>query len=142
VEHVDFLRGLGSFKAGADTVAKLYLNLHVPALNGGAEAPASEFDRLAADVIGDRWTGAEVKKLHARLLETGAYEPSSIVRAVGDEVDRAVAQVVADNAEAVARYKDGKASLLGFFIGKTMAATQGRADAGEVRKALIDALGR
>ena len=140
VEHAALVRGLSAFAKDADVVAKLFLNLHAPALSAGAEASASEFDRLALDVVADRWSGAEVKKLHARLLESGSYEPDAIERAEGGEVEAAVAKVLAENADAVSRFREGKASLLGFFIGRTMAATAGSADAGAVRAALLKAL--
>ena len=132
--------GLSAYAKDADGVAKLFLNLHAPALAAGAAIADAEFDRLANDVVADRWTGAEVKKLHALLAETGSYDPDSIQRADGGEVESAVAQVLQDNADAVERFRGGKTSLLGFFIGRTMAATGGRADAGAVKAALIKAL--
>ena len=138
--QVDYLVSLGSFSGAADVVSKLFLNFEAPRWEDGTPADHEAFDALAADVAADRWTGAEVKKLHARLVETGRYEPDSIDRASGDEVSAAVERVLAENADAVARYRDGKRALLGFFIGRAMAATGGRADAGEVRAALIRAL--
>ena len=138
--QVDYLRSLDSFAKSPDVVAKFFLNFEAPTWESREPSGRAAFDALASDVAGDRWSGAEVKKLFARLAESGTYEPDAIDRASGDEVADAVAQVLADNADAVARYRDGKKALLGFFIGRTMAATGDRADAAAVRQELVRAL--
>ena len=39
-----------------------------------------------------------------------------------------VEQIIEDNPDEVARYKDGKKQLIGFFIGQAMKASQGKAN--------------
>lgn len=47
-----------------------------------------------------------------------------------------IESVLADNPSEVARYKEGKQELLGFFMGKIMAQTQGKADPSITRELL------
>ncbi len=51
-----------------------------------------------------------------------------------------VAQVIAEHPEEVARYRAGKTSLLGWFMGQVMRATRGQANPQIVRQLLQDAL--
>ncbi len=59
----------------------------------------------------------------------------------GGEIDRVVAEVVANNSQAVIDYKGGKQQSLGFLIGQVMKATKGRANPDMVRKSLLEYLG-
>jgi aspartyl-tRNA(Asn)/glutamyl-tRNA(Gln) amidotransferase subunit B len=56
-------------------------------------------------------------------------------------IEAVIAKVLADNADKVAQYKDGKEALFGFFVGQTMKAMQGKANPGIVNELLKKALG-
>jgi Asp-tRNA(Asn)/Glu-tRNA(Gln) amidotransferase B subunit len=80
------------------------------------------------------------------MLASGAA-PADIVAARGlEQVDDAAAltalvgQVLAENADAVARYREGKTNLMGFFVGQVMKASGGKAKPATVRSLLEQAL--
>jgi aspartyl-tRNA(Asn)/glutamyl-tRNA(Gln) amidotransferase subunit B len=55
-------------------------------------------------------------------------------------IEAAVDKVIADNPGQVAEYQAGKEKLIGFFVGKVMQATGGKANPGQVNKMLKDKL--
>jgi Asp-tRNA(Asn)/Glu-tRNA(Gln) amidotransferase B subunit len=61
---------------------------------------------------------------------------------VSDEsfLDDLVDQVLADHADEVQRYRDGKKGLFGFFIGQTMQRSQGKANPQVVKSLLQEKL--
>ncbi len=78
-------------------------------------------------------SATQAKEVLAELLETGE-EPSRIAARLGyeamdtDSVTSIVATVVAENPSEWERYRDGDDKLAGFFTGKVMKATQGKAN--------------
>jgi aspartyl-tRNA(Asn)/glutamyl-tRNA(Gln) amidotransferase subunit B len=86
------------------------------------------------------------KVVLGEMFATGE-RPETIVEAKGlaqisddNRLSAVVAQVVADNAEQVAAYLAGKASLFQWLMGQVMRATRGRAAPDVVRQLLNDAL--
>ncbi len=86
------------------------------------------------------------KEVLDEMLASGAA-PADIVAARGlEQVDDAAAltalvgQVLAENADAVARYREGKTNLMGFFVGQVMKASGGKAKPATVRSLLEQAL--
>ena len=55
-------------------------------------------------------------------------------------IEAAVDKVIADNPGQVAEFKAGKDKLIGFFVGKVMQETQGKANPGQVNQMLKDKL--
>ena len=55
-------------------------------------------------------------------------------------IEAAVDQAIADNPQQVAEFKGGKEKVLGFFVGKVMQLTQGKANPSQVNKLLRDKL--
>ena len=53
----------------------------------------------------------------------------------------AVEKVLAENPQSVADYKGGKQKAIGFLVGQTMKAMQGKADPGLVNRMLKELLG-
>jgi glutaminyl-tRNA synthetase len=95
-----------------------------------------EGDALGAMValIDDGTIGSNAaKKVLAKLLSDGG-DPRAIVDELGlaqmgdDALGGVVDDVIANSPDEVARYKDGKKALMGFFVGKVMKATKGSAD--------------
>ena len=65
------------------------------------------------------------------------------LKTVNDEGEllAVIEQVLAENAQAVEDYHNGKKKALGSLVGQTMKATQGKANPGTVNKLLIERLG-
>lgn len=89
--------------------------------------------KIAKEVFEAMWNGEggadaviESKGLK-QITDTGAIEA-------------AVDKVIADNPQQVAEFKGGKEKVLGFFVGKVMQLTQGKANPGQVNKLLRDKL--
>jgi len=57
-----------------------------------------------------------------------------------DEIAEAIGVLLVEHGSEVERYRAGENRLLGFFIGQVMRKFQGRADASDIRSALIKAL--
>lgn len=57
------------------------------------------------------------------------------------EIENIIAQVLANNGQAVSDFKAGKQQSLAFLIGQVMRATKGRANPGLANKVLLDKLG-
>ncbi len=91
-------------------------------------------------------SGKIAKEVFAETFRTG-QPPAKIVEAKGatqisdiGAIESAVARVLADNADVVAKYKSGQTSVSGFLIGQVMRETKGRANPQLVREALDKAL--
>jgi glutaminyl-tRNA synthetase len=100
------------------------------------------FGRLVGLVESGTISTAGGKEVLAELIEQGG-DPAEIVlrrnlRQVKDAgtLGPIVDKVLADNAEAVARYKAGKTGLLGFLVGQVMKASGGAASPEKVQELL------
>ena len=89
---------------------------------------------LAAMFAADSISSKNVKDIFSAMLESDA-SPEEISREKGfvqvsdtSFIEDVVASIIEENAEAVARYREGKESLLGFFVGQTMKRTAGKAN--------------
>jgi Asp-tRNA(Asn)/Glu-tRNA(Gln) amidotransferase B subunit len=58
------------------------------------------------------------------------------------ELDPVIGEVIAANPAEADQYRSGKEGLLGFFVGRVMKATGGKADPRVVSERLRDKLGR
>ena len=74
------------------------------------------------------------KQVFTLVAQTGG-DPADIVKEKGleqigsvDELDAIVKQIVDENPDTVAAYKQGKDRLFGFFVGQAMKKTQGKGD--------------
>jgi aspartyl-tRNA(Asn)/glutamyl-tRNA(Gln) amidotransferase subunit B len=79
-------------------------------------------------------SGRLAKDVFALMLDTGKA-PSVLVEQHGlkqmsdtGEIEKIIAQIIADNPDNVAAYKGGKDKLFGFFVGQTMKLTGGKAN--------------
>ncbi len=114
-----------------------------------ADSPVSP--RQAAELLSlvddKTLSGSLAKQVFEAMLETG-QDAGTIVeerglRQVSDTgaLEKAIAEVMAANADKVAEYRSGKDKLFGFFVGQTMKATGGKANPGVVNDLLKKALG-
>ncbi|HVL05434.1 MAG TPA: Asp-tRNA(Asn)/Glu-tRNA(Gln) amidotransferase subunit GatB, partial [Acidimicrobiales bacterium] len=117
--------------AGAD--GRLALNR---AANELAHKPAPEpvaFAKVLVMEAGGRLTATQAKAVLAELV-AGGGDPEEIAKAKGfealggDVVAEAVDAAIAAHPGEWERYAGGEAKLAGFFVGKVMAATAGKAD--------------
>jgi Asp-tRNA(Asn)/Glu-tRNA(Gln) amidotransferase B subunit len=87
------------------------------------------------------------KDVLAELFTTEA-SPGTIVERKGlaqisdtDALEDAVAKVVADNPDLVAKFRGGKSGVLGALVGQVMRETRGRANPKLVNELLVRAIG-
>jgi len=139
------LDGLVKDAIGAGADARLALTRAANELaNRGAPEPAA-FATVLRMEAGGRLTATQAKAVLAELAESGG-DPEKIARARGfealggDVVAAAVDAAIAESPEEWARYAAGEAKLAGFFVGKVMAATRGKADGKAVTALLRERL--
>ena len=111
-----------------------------------AELTPSSFAELVALVDENAISGRVAKDLLVELVQRGG-DPRAIVaqRDLGRVDDAAalattVEEVLDAHPDEVDAFLGGKEGLIGFFVGRAMRATGGRADPQAVRQALLDAL--
>ncbi|MCU1375210.1 MAG: Aspartyl-tRNA(Asn) amidotransferase subunit, partial [Actinomycetia bacterium] len=124
--------------------------LLVHADNNLAEGPgkldAAGFASLSTLEADGAITATQAKAVLQELVTSGG-DPAAIAQAMGFEAmdDSAVAaivdQLIADNADAFQRFKDGDQKVTGFFVGGVMKATQGKADGKVVTRLLQERAG-
>ncbi len=107
-----------------------------------APVTARQLGRLIDLVADGTISGRIAKEVFAAMVETGA-DPQAIVeqkglRQLSDEgaIEAAVAAVLAREADKVAQYRAGRDKLYGFFVGKIMRATGGKANPALVNEIL------
>ena len=92
-------------------------------------------------------TGPVAKDVFEKMFEEDidpeAYVEERGLKTVNDEgtLRAAVEKVLAENPQSVADYKGGKQKAIGFLVGQTMKAMQGKADPGLVNRMLKELLG-
>ena len=91
-------------------------------------------------------SGKIAKQVFAEMFET-SKDPETIVSEKGlkqitdsSALEAVVAQVLAENADIVAKYKGGNERVFGFFVGQVMKATQGKGNPAMVNELLKKAL--
>ena len=140
--------------------AKLVANWMLSSLQGAlnsrgesfATSPfaASSLAELLALILDGTISGKIAKDVFDKSIESGVT-PAAIVqrdglRQVSDEgaLVAAAQTIIAAHAASVASYREGKASLLGFFVGPLIKATGGKANpklGAEIMKRLLDSAG-
>ncbi len=135
------------------TVAAWIVNEMLPALDERDVESVDEVDLSAEDVAvlirafdDERITNQVSRRVFDLMLETGK-DPESIIEEQGleritdtSELGGLVDEILADNEDAVERYRGGKKALLGFFIGEVMKASKGTADPQTARELLQEKL--
>jgi glutaminyl-tRNA synthetase len=107
---------------------------------------ATDFARLVEFVDTGVITNRAARTVFDEMLENGG-DPAAIVEEKGlrqvddtDALAEVVDDVLADHPDEVERYRDGKESLIGFFMGRVMEATGGSANPELARSLLQDQL--
>ncbi|MDI6901374.1 MAG: Asp-tRNA(Asn)/Glu-tRNA(Gln) amidotransferase subunit GatB [Anaerosomatales bacterium] len=123
---------------------------HLNAAGIGADASPVTPGALAEIVElvdGGTLSARQGREVFSAVIETG-MAPSAIVeqrgmRQVSDSaaIEAVVDRVLAANPDEVARYRDGKTGLMGFFVGQVMKEMRGQANPGVVNDVLRARLG-
>lgn len=82
------------------------------------------------------------EKIFKEDVDPKAYVEEHGLKSMNDEgaLKETIGQIVKDNPKSVEDYKAGKKKAMGFLVGQTMKATQGKADPGVVNKILKEIL--
>lgn len=82
------------------------------------------------------------EKIFKENVDPKAYVEENGLKSMNDEgaLKETIAQIVKDHPKSVEDYKAGKKKAMGFLVGQTMKATQGKADPGTVNKILKEIL--
>jgi aspartyl-tRNA(Asn)/glutamyl-tRNA(Gln) amidotransferase subunit B len=138
----------GAIDAGAD--ARVALNRAANELAGNIEAamnmPAESFAKLIKLESSGALTSTQAKQVLVEMVDAGG-DPEEIAKARGFEaldagaLTSTVDQVIASHQAEFERFKEGEQKLMGFFTGKVMAATQGKADGKAVAALLRERAG-
>jgi glutaminyl-tRNA synthetase len=106
-----------------------------------------EIAELAEMIDEGKLSSALAKELLAEMAVKGG-RPRAIAEALGlnkvsdaSELEPLIDAVLTENADAVARYRNGKPNLLGFFVGLVMKRSAGKADPALLRELLQRKLG-
>jgi glutaminyl-tRNA synthetase len=100
---------------------------------------------LLALLDADQISATSAKQVLATLIAEGG-DPAAIVKArgleqiAGDGIDPLIDQVLSAHPDEVARFREGKTQLMGFFVGQVMRQARGKADAQTVSERLRDKL--
>lgn len=115
-------------------------------LAGDFVISASHFGKLTALIDSDVISGKIAKKVFEEMLQNGG-DPEQIVedkglKQVTDEsaIEEVIDEILANNPENVAEYRDGKQALIGWFMGQIMKETRGKANPGIANKMLREKL--
>ncbi len=134
---------VAAIEAGAD--GRLALNRAANELAHRAAPDPSAFAKVLRMEGDGRLTATQAKAVLAELVSSGG-DPEDIAQAKGfdalegDVVAAAVDAAIAAHPGEWERYAGGEAKLAGFFVGKVMAATSGKADGKAVTALLRDRL--
>ncbi len=132
------------------TIAKWVVNElqgELKSLQGGALplSGAQLAELLAMVEMGDIPSTA-AKRVLAEMVQSGA-DPAAVVEQLGikaldddHQLRELIAKVLSEHPEEAQRYREGKTSLLGFFLGQVMRASRGAADPNLTRELLSKAL--
>src|SRR5205814_1076597 len=123
--------------AGADPHRAVTHAVHNMAVEGAASLDAGAFASLVRMETDGQLTATQAKQVLAELVADGG-DPVAIAQAHGFEamdegaLATVVDQAIADNPTEWERFKGGDQKVTGFFVGRVMKATQGKANGKEV----------
>ncbi len=112
----------------------------------GTKLDPGAFARLVGMVAAKEVSASAGKEVLDVLVAEGG-DPAAVVESKGlgrageDELGTIVDQAIADNGDAVEKYKAGKTAAIGAIVGAVMRETKGRADGGEVQRLIRERLG-
>ena len=108
------------------------------------DVPAADLARLTSMETGGSLTATQAKAVLADMVAAGGGDPAAIAAAKGfealgsDALESLVDRVIAEQADAWAKFCAGEGKALGALVGAAMKASQGKAD-GKAVTALLNA---
>lgn len=135
---------VGAIEAGADGRIALARAANEVASNAeaGRSLDVGAFTTLVGMESAGEITATQAKTVLGELLAEGGGDPKAIAAKHGFEamdasvLDAALDEIIAANPDQWQRYKEGDQKVTGFFVGKVMKATGGKADGKAVNAAL------
>jgi aspartyl-tRNA(Asn)/glutamyl-tRNA(Gln) amidotransferase subunit B len=101
---------------------------------GDAPVPAANLGDLVRRIAAGEVSGKLAKEIFARMFSTGEAAGAIIEREglkqISDsaELEKIVAEVIANNPKQVEQYRGGKTTVINFLVGQVMRATRGQAN--------------
>jgi aspartyl-tRNA(Asn)/glutamyl-tRNA(Gln) amidotransferase subunit B len=99
------------------------------------------------EMVGAKQVSASAAKEVLDVLVAEGGDPAAVIEARGlgaadsSELEGVVERAIADNPDAVEKYRAGKEKAIGAIVGAVMRETQGRADGGEVERLIRERIG-
>ena len=99
------------------------------------------------EMVGAKQVSASAAKEVLDVLVAEGGDPAAVIEARGlgaadsSELEGIVEQAIADNPDAVEKYRSGKQQAIGAIVGAVMRETKGRADGGEVQRLIRERIG-
>ena len=121
--------------AGNWLISELFTHLNKDNLSiKDIKITPENFAELIALVYQEKINSSAGTKILAQMYKNGG-DPGNIMQDMGleqiddeAELEKTIKQVIADNPKQAEEYKNGKETVLKFFIGQTMASTKGKAN--------------
>ncbi|MEM9192230.1 MAG: Asp-tRNA(Asn)/Glu-tRNA(Gln) amidotransferase subunit GatB [Myxococcota bacterium] len=147
-DYFDAVRAAyGEEKKKAKTIAnlmrsELFRHVQLAGLDAMIPIPPEALAELLGLIDDGTINGKVAKQVLDRMAETGAGAAAVVEReglrqlTDGGAIDAVVGDVLRANPTQVGQYREGKASLLGFFVGQVMKATEGKANPRQVNERL------
>lgn len=124
-----------------------YLNAHEQEITDISLTPLN-LGKLIDLIEKGTISGKIAKSIFPEMIETGA-DPVKIVEEKGlvqisdvGELTKIVVEVIENNPQSVADYKDGKAKAIGYLVGQVMKATKGKANPQMVNQLLVEEINK
>ncbi|CAN5462160.1 hypothetical protein BH10ACT3_BH10ACT3_24090 [soil metagenome] len=134
---------LATIELGADPIRTITHAEHNLSDPRALDMDPAMFAKLVQMDVDGALSSTQTKTVLAELVDKGG-DPEAIAEAHGfkametGELDALVDQLIADRPDEWQRFCDGDPKITGFFVGKVMKATQGKAD-GKVVTSLLNA---
>jgi len=134
---------LAAIDAGAEPARTLVHAEHNLSDPRAVDLDPAAFAELVGLDVGGALSSTQTKTVLARMVESGG-SPTDIAAELGfeamdtSELDSLVDGLIAEHPDEWQRFRDGDGKVTGFFVGKVMKATQGKAD-GKVVTGLLNA---
>ncbi len=134
---------LATIDAGGDPARTLTHAEHNLSADGSVALDPSAFAELVSLEVGGQLTATQAKQVLAEMVASGG-SPAAIAAERGfeamesGELEGLVDGLIAEHPDEWQRFCDGDGKITGFFVGKVMKATQGKAD-GKAVTALLNA---
>ncbi|MET0207164.1 MAG: Asp-tRNA(Asn)/Glu-tRNA(Gln) amidotransferase subunit GatB, partial [Thermoleophilaceae bacterium] len=99
------------------------------------------------EMVGAKQVSASAAKEVLDVLVAEGGDPAAVIEARGlgaadsSELEGIVEQAIAENPDAVKKYRSGKQQAIGAIVGAVMRETKGRADGGEVQRLIRERIG-